>query len=118
MEDKIRHQEKSKSPPSRKTSPSVVIVEIETSAVPLEDLKAEKCRPNSKKPEKNANISAAVAESKNSTFEKDPQTYSYEKTIEVLRKRTTTVEKSDELSKTFDEHECKYKPKTIAQSTL
>ena len=48
VEDNIRQKRKSKTPPSRKRSPSV-IVELETSAVPLENLKAEKYPPIIKK---------------------------------------------------------------------
>ena len=90
-EDEIRDRKKSKSPPvalSGKRSAALVIIQIESSA--------ENCGGNSKKPEKNATISAEVA---------DPQTCAYEKTLETLRKRTTTVEKSDVFNKTGDEHE-------------
>ena len=104
VEDNIRHIKKSKTPPSRKRSPSV-IVELETSAVPLENLKAEKYPPIIKKlEEKNGNISAAVAESESSTLEDDPQTYAYKKTLEALRKRTTMMENSDELNQNFNKH--------------
>ena len=68
-------------------------MELETSAVPLENLKAEKYPPIIKKlEEKNGNISAAVAESESSTLEDNPQTYAYKKTLEALRKRTTMIE--------------------------